>query len=271
VPPFAITDALRPFVRSLRHYDLAGFPAGEHIGMPAPTITLIVALDPALDLSMPGGRRTMTSCLSGLHDGPATIHHQGVQRGLQAELTPLGLERLLGVPASAVSGVAVGLDDVLGPGAADALLDRIAAAPDWPARRRLLARALAHELARSGDRRRAPRPEVARAWSLLTATGGTARIADIAADVGWSTRHLAEQFAAVVGLTPKTVARIVRFQRSAALVRGGADLAEVAARCRFADQAHMTREWARLAGTSPTRWAQVDVLANVQDRLGAPG
>ena len=257
---------LAPFVRSLQHYDLEGFPPGEHVGLPSAAITLVVALDPLLDLTVDGApRRKMASCLAGLHDGPATIHHQGVQRGLQASLTPLGLERLLGVPASALSGVAIGLEDVFGTRAADSLLDHIWSAPDWPARRRAFAAALVCELDRT-DARRAPRPEVVRAWSLLTRSGGAAPIADIATDVGWSTRHLQHQFAAAVGLTPKRVSRIVRFERSTALVRRGHDLAEVAARCRFADQAHMNREWVRLAGTSPTRWTRDDVLANVQDR-----
>jgi AraC-like DNA-binding protein len=218
--------ALRPFVRSLNHYDIDGFPPGQHIGMPSAAITLVVALDPPLDLTMAGApRRTMAGCLAGMHDGPATIHHQGVQRGLHASLTPLGLERLLGVPASALSGVAIGLEDVFGTRAADSLLDRIWSAADWPNRRRAFAAVLVRELERT-DVRRAPRPEVARAWSLLTRSGGAVPIADIATDVGWSPRHLQHQFAAAVGLTPKRVSRIVRFERSIALIRRGCDLAD---------------------------------------------
>jgi AraC-like DNA-binding protein len=207
----------------------------------------------------------MTSCLSGLHDRSVTIHHDGVQRGMQAELTPLGLYRLLGVTAGAVSGVAIALDDVLGASAARTLLDRIADAGDWSTRRRIVELALARELTAT-QTRPGPRPEVARAWSLLTSSGGAARIGDVADAVGWSPRHLSDQFSVAVGLTPKKVGRIARFQRSVPLVRSGHDLADTAARCGFADQAHMTREWARLAGTSPTRWGHDDVLANVQDR-----
>lgn len=105
----------------------------------------------------------------------------------------------------------------------------------------------------------------------LSVSGGTAKVRDVAAEVGWSSRHLAEEFTSVVGLAPKTVARIMRFERSTALVAGGHDLAVVAARSGFADQAHMTREWRRLAGTPPGRWMQDDVLASVQDsRLVRP-
>jgi AraC-like DNA-binding protein len=260
-----IHPTLRGVVRSLHAYDLDGFPAGEHVGLPSSTITLVLPLDPLLDLSPARGpRRRMASCLAGLHDGPVTIHHEGRQRGVQVELTPLGLHRLFGLPAGAIAHEAVELADVLGDRAADRLLDRVASVATWSGRLAVLERQLARRLGPGGS----VRPEVSRAWALLRASGGTARVQDLAADVGWSTRHLTQQFAATVGTAPKTAGRIMRFERSVALVRNGADLAGVAARCGFADQAHLTREWSRLAGTTPTRWRRDDVLANVQDADG---
>ncbi len=263
--------ALRPYVTWLHAYDVSGFPAGEHVGMPSSGITLVIPLGASLELSMPGtARRAMASCLAGLHDGPVTIHHQGTQRGVQLALTPLGLQRLLGVPAGAVAHQAVELADVLGGRAAGALLDRLAGEAGWPARLALVERELLRRLDSSADRARAHRPEVVRAWSMLSASGGTARVGDLAAEVGWSPRHLTDQFVAAVGTAPKVVGRIVRFERSVRLVGAGAALAEVAARCRYADQAHMTREWTRLAGTTPARWPRQDVLANVQDGRRRP-
>ena len=35
---------------------------------------------------------------------------------------------------------------------------------------------------------------------------------------------------------------------------GRRPLAEVAAECGYADQAHLAREWSELAGCSPTTW-----------------
>lgn len=258
--------ALRAYVRSMDYYDIAGFPAGDHVGLPSATVTLVIPAGQPLDLSMPSQpRRLMGSCIAGLDDRPATIHHDGSQRGLFLALTPLGLHRLFGIPASALAHEAADLAEVLGERAANQLLDSIAGAPSWAARLRVLETDLVQRLAASDDSHHAVRPEVAHAWSLLSSSRGTARIHDVAAEVGWSTRHLTTQFAAAVGPAPKTVARIMRFQRSKSLVAKGHDLAGVAARCRYADQAHMTREWARLAGTTPTRWERDDVLANVQD------
>jgi len=91
-------------------------------------------------------------------------------------------------------------------------------------------------------------------------------VREVADAVGWSTRHLGEQFRAEYGIGVKTAARVSRFSRSAAMVRSGrVPLAEVAALCGYADQAHLSREWRELAGTTPSRWPREDELAFVQD------
>ena len=260
--------ALATYVASLHHYDIDGFPAGDHVGLPSTTVTLVIPVDEPLDLSMPQPtRRRLSICLAGLHDGPATIHHNGTQRGIQLALSPLNLGRLLGVPASEIAGEAVELGDVIGHRAAETLSDRVTTESGWPLRRRLVEDALLRQLDRH-EHGRGVRPEVERAWALLSDSRGTTRVRDVAADVGWSTRHLMQEFSAATGLAPKTVARIMRFERSTALVAKGDGLSLVASRCGFADQAHMTREWQRLAGTTPGRWMDQDVLANVQDSRG---
>ena len=69
---------------------------------------------------------------------------------------------------------------------------------------------------------------------------------------GLGERQLRRRFAAAVGYGPKTFARVARFRdRRSALVRAGAPLAAAAAEAGYADQAHMTREIAGLAGRTP--------------------
>lgn len=258
-------SALSGYVESLRHYDIEGYPAGAHVGLPSATVMLVLPVGDALELSMPQPvRQRLTLCLAGLHAGPATIHHDGTQRGIQLALSPLRLAKLLGVPAGELAGRAVELGDVVGDRAAARLSERLHAEQRWPDRCRVVEETLLGGLGRH-ERRRDVRPEVERAWTRLAASGGTTRIRDVAAEVGWSTRHLEQEFIAAVGLAPKTVARIIRFERSAALVATGERPGVVAARCGYADQAHLTREWQRLAGTTPGRWLREDVLANVQD------
>src|SRR5699024_6639115 len=92
---------LWPYVRGIGHYDIAGMPPGVHVGMPSPAVTMVLPLGAPLDLAMPAiGRRAMSSCVAGLHDHPAAIHHDGSQRGIQIALAPLGLRLLLGIPGA---------------------------------------------------------------------------------------------------------------------------------------------------------------------------
>lgn len=54
------------------------------------------------------------------------------------------------------------------------------------------------------------------------------------------------------GYGPKTLASVLRFQQALELARDGLSLTAVAARCGYADQAHLARESQRLTGLAPT-------------------
>ncbi len=95
------------------------------------------------------------------------------------------------------------------------------------------------------------------AVAAIVATDGRRAIADIAHDVGVSTRVLQRRFAASVGLSPKAFA-VLRRGRSAikrVVTDGtGPDVggwSGVALSSGFADQAHFTREVARLTRFAP--------------------
>ena len=93
------------------------------------------------------------------------------------------------------------------------------------------------------------------AYDCLVGTGGTERIGEVAASIGWSRKHLAAKFRDEVGLTPKLVARIARFNVALRRARQGDNLwAELASECGYADQAHLVRDFNKFAGDSPTGW-----------------
>jgi len=74
--------------------------------------------------------------------------------------------------------------------------------------------------------------------------------------LGLGERQLRRRFADAVGYGPKTLQRVLRFQRFVALATGGEpggrpDLARLALEAGYADQAHLTRECRRLAGLPP--------------------
>jgi AraC-like DNA-binding protein len=201
----------------------------------------------------------------GLHDSAATIVHDGNQHGLAIQLTPMGARVLFGLPGGALAGAVVDLEDLLGSHARE-LYDRTAAAPTWDTRFDILDDVLARAARRRLEDPPEPPSEVVRAWRRLVATAGAVGIGELAADVGWSRRHLSEKFRVEVGLSPKVAARVLRFERARHLLsmptRPG--LAAVATACGYYDQAHFTREWGELAGCTPTKWI-ADELPSMQD------
>ncbi|NYI47208.1 AraC-like DNA-binding protein [Nocardioides aromaticivorans] len=264
VPPVPV--ALRRHVAARIPYDVDFGAPGVHRGLPSTTITLVLPLDDPLRVSWagrPGTLHAAFSSLSGLHAAPAAIHHDGTQRGVQLALTLEGARVLLGRPAADLSGELTDLEEAVVPTALRELPERLHALATWPARVALVDRTLAALAARGGDA--APRAEVARALALLTAGR---RVAEVAHDVGYSRRRLGTLVRAECGLAPKELQRIARLEVARRLL-GRRPLAEVAAVCGYADQAHLAREWRALAGCTPTAWLREE-FPFVQDH-GADG
>lgn len=252
--------ALAPFVGDYEGYRFGGLDPGTHQGLPSGRMTFIVSLDGPIDLvALPGDQspRLVEAFVGGLHVSPATIAHPGSGAGISIGLSPLGCRALFGVPAAALASQVVDLVDVLGR-SAGGLVERLRTVPTWSQRFALLDAALVAAFART-TRYDAVRPEVRRAWDLLAGSGGRAPVAAVAADVGWSRRHLSMSFAAGLGVTPKVAGRLLRFERTCGLLDRGLGLAEAAVAGGYYDQSHLNREWRELAGVTPTVW-QADEL-----------
>ena len=105
----------------------------------------------------------------------------------------------------------------------------------------------------------APRrdPAIDEAASLLR--DPAARTEDIAGRVGLSERQFRRRSHAAIGYGPKTLQRILRFQRVVRLLDAAAeppDLAALAALTGYADQPHLTRECTALSGLTPAALAR---------------
>ena len=213
-----------------------------------PTASLVVIVDLEAGWTVAGER--FGSFVAGLADGPTTVRHEGVARAVQIDLSPLGARALLGLPAGELGGRTVRLADLIG-AEAERLAERLRAAPDARTRARALDAALVRRWSRVSGAAAAPvAPDVVRAWHLLERSAGRLRVESLAAELRCSRRHLARRFAAEVGLGPKAVGRILRFERTKALWTS-APLAEVAVAAGYADQAHLSREVRALSGRSP--------------------
>ncbi|MFD0903778.1 helix-turn-helix domain-containing protein [Actinomadura sediminis] len=242
--------ALRPFLRSYAGYWEEEAVPSRMRTLPTRSAVVVVNLGPPIFLRTPdpsGGNRDFGSFAAGMYDGPGRYEHPGGQRGVQLDLTPLGAYTLLGVPMARLANSAVDLPDLLGPGAA-ALAGRLAGTPAWADRFDLLDAYLLRRL----DAGPVPDPEVRRAWNLLLRSGGTAGVAEIAADVGWSRKHLTHRFREQAGLPPKVMGRVLRFERAVGMLARGGGLAATASACGYYDQAHLNREFRTLAGCTPT-------------------
>jgi AraC-like DNA-binding protein len=274
-------ERLRPYVAGCTGYRQAGVGPATHRGLPSPWLTLIVTLDDPLVIARHPDPRQPASehdvLLGGLHTSPALITHEGRQSGIQFALTPLGARALLGMPAAELASIDVDAADVLG-GRAGELRERVLAQEHWAGRfaavEDFLTRyvpALAAGERGSGSLA-AVRDEVSYAWRRLRESCGAVSVAVLAAETGWSPRHLSAQFRAETGLSPKEAARVMRFDRARrALLRRGAagrqgPLASLAAEWGYYDQAHMAREFRDLAGCPPSQLL-AEELRNVQATL----
>lgn len=229
-------------------------PPLRRLESPFVGVVLIVNLGPDMEID---GRPT-GSFVAGVWDRPTVTGHFGEQAGYQLNLDLLGARRLLGVPMRELTNRLVALEDVLGPLATE-MAERLAGAPDGAARNAIAQRLLVRRL----REHHGAAPEVAYALGRLRATNGSARVEALAAEVGWSRRHLAARFADQLGLPPKALARLIRVEHAAQRLRAGESLADVAYDSGYADQPHFNRDFRELVGCAPGQFPFV------QDTLGA--
>lgn len=246
--------ALQSFVSDYVTYRHRTAP-GVHHGLPSGGLTLVLSFDDPVEVAWshrPQERTRVWSLAAGLHTRAAHIHHDGRQHGIEVTLTPRGARALLGVPASELAHEVVDLSELL----PDLPFGELAVASARE-RPRLLDAALLAVAARRGRR---PMPaELELAWQRLRSSHGGVRVGDLADETGWSRRHLTERFGREFGVRPKEAARVLRFEHSRRLVGAGRPLADVAAASGYADQPHLTREWAALAGYPPTEYLRAEL------------
>ena len=191
-----------------------------------------------------GERRT--SFVGGLHDRQVTTEHPGRSLGMQVNLDPLAARALVGTPLLELAHRTVPLEEVLDP----FLVERLATADDWDSRFALLDRALAPRLA---DLR--PSREVAWAWQRLRATHGQVAVGELATELSWSRKRIVARFRDEIGLPPKTLARLLRFEHARELA-GTMSWGELACECGFSDQSHLIAEFRRITGRTPETFLQ---------------
>lgn len=220
--------------------------------VPHAGIVLVLSLGEPFRVGFADGpTRPLPGFVAGLHDRFATVESGGAASCVQVNLAPVAAARLLGLPLEEVANRVVPVDELLGRWSRE-LTERLAAMAGWDDRLALVEAALQGRLAES-----APIPgDLAMAQARLEASGGAVAIAELAREIGCSRKHLTTRFRQVLGLPPKTVARVLRFDRLVRRVnaRTRASWAELAAEVGYYDQAHLSRDVSDFTGLSPGAW-----------------
>ena len=80
---------------------------------------------------------------------------------------------------------------------------------------------------------------------------GRVSVGQLAAEVRMCRRHQGRRFRAVIGLPPKTFARIIRFQKALFFKRSGLSWNEIVQLCDYSDQSHFIKEIKRFSDYPP--------------------
>lgn len=232
--------------------------------LPAASLVLLLSLAEPLSLSRSGegsGYCRSQAALVGVSRTGVVAAHAGRQSVLEVQLSPLAARTVFGVAAAELTDQIVDLTELWAD--TSQLLERLRMAPDWADRFHLIEAALGERV----DEGSVVDSVLAGAWQQVLDARGDVGLQVLREQTGWSRKRLAARFRAEIGLPPKAMASLTRFQHAVNLLRrpGHRSLAAVALTCGYYDQAHLNREFRELAGCTPTEFLvgqDIDVAGN---------
>lgn len=245
--------ALRPFMREMYGYSERTGAVLRRREFPTPFIVVIFEFGPPVRVFENGGDQRASQYhggfVAGLDDRFTITEHDGFQHGLQFFLTPLGARLLFGRPMSELTGQVVHAQDLL-PRHHRSFVERLEALPTWDARFDLV-EALVTERVHRADQ---PNGPATWAFAEIQRHAGAVEIRGLARELGYSQTHLVTLFREHVGLPPKRLARLMRFDHLMHHLKTGGDgsWAELALRFGYYDQAHLVRDVRHFTGHTPT-------------------
>ncbi len=224
----------------------------EKIAPTGSTVAVFVLGDPILHTPDDGCGETLRAergFLTGPHDHPVVNEPTGETFAVGIVTTSVGCEAIFGLRPSRIRGRVVDLldswpeaervrEELRGCGEPEVMLDR-----------------LEEHLNACFSLEVPGLDRCERAVAELVADP-VRSIADIADELGISHAYLDREFARVVGLTPRVLARLLRMRRLLAAidVREGVAWADLASDLGWFDQAHLIRDFKRHTGVTPTQY-----------------
>lgn len=180
---------------------------------------------------------------------PQRLVVQGRLSALVAELYPWGARQLLGWRAD---GPPDQLDAALSASAWVREVLALVRQGEWGAAHQALEARLLDLAARQSEAGTG-----VQAAQRIYASFGTVRVAELAQTLNLSPRTLERQFAREVGVGPKTLARVARFDEANIRIRmnPAVPMADLIFELGFADQSHLIREFRALSTLTPGAFA----------------
>jgi len=185
--------------------------------------------------------------LVGQMSGPILISPNGAVQLLGIRFHPGGTQPFLRVPMNELT------DQVTELGTLSTELERELLlvsehVPSLPDKIAAVEAALTARLLRSS-----PDSSATRLASRIVHSAGLISVDQLASDAGISSRQLERRFLREIGVGPKLLGRILRFQQVfRAVDREDAAWASIALECGYYDQAHLIRDFNQFAGQTPS-------------------
>ncbi len=171
----------------------------------------------------------------------------GVIRVLGVRFHPFGAAAVIRTPLNELAGMTIGVDS-LAPPLSRALAEVRTSGIDLNEAVTCVQRVLTRWIDPDHIDER-----VRAAVQIIGRSRGRVGIDNLAVRASMTRRHLERRFLATVGVTPKRLARIARFQHALRILENPDEArgAKTALTCGYADQAHFIRDFRELAGCPP--------------------
>jgi AraC-like DNA-binding protein len=195
--------------------------------------------------------RQAASLLIGTQRSYGVIDSCDLAEMIGVVFVPGGLRRFVDAPTADFSFAETDLEDVWGRGAA-ALRESLIEAPTSPAKFKVLEDELLRRLRPGGVH-----PAVLLALEKIRNGPAKFAVRELCAAMGYSSRRLGQLFEDEVGVGPKVLARILRFQRAVQRLHAGCEMRwdELALECGYYDQSHFANDFRDFSGITPTTYA----------------
>jgi AraC-like DNA-binding protein len=215
---------------------------------PVELILPTATVDMVVDLAQVESPR---SVVSGVQSRAVELDTAGRLSLIGARFRPGGASALLGIPAAELHNCTVSLETIWGH-RGEQLRERLHFAKLPLQRFQILEDFLAERLYGQS-----PLSEVVRhSVKAIHAAGETVSVQVLALGIGMSPVRFSTLFRDQVGLTPKSYAKLVRFQRAIAAIGPAThvDWASIALGCGYFDQAHFNHDFRDFCGMAPSKY-----------------